>query len=90
MGSAFKYYFIVVAIFFIVFSGFMIWFFQTDMIAPEGYQFCQSKGYEGTSLFGSYNQMYSKVSCVSCYGGECIYQEFNVTKRFGIIVEVKN
>ena len=75
-------------IFGIVNLAFLVWFIQIDFLMPEGYNFCNDKGYERTSFGGSYSERFGKVKCVSCYDGNCSYEEFNVTSKFGIIVEV--
>lgn len=72
----------------LIFTIFTWWYFTTDgMFLPQGYNFCVDKGYESTSYLGSYNSMEGRVECVSCYKRDCQYKEFNVTKKFGIIME---
>ena len=62
---------------------------KKDFITPEGYSFCVEEGYDSVSLYGSYSERYGQVECFSCYKDDCIYKEFNVTKKFGLIVEDK-
>lgn len=57
---------------------------------PTGYYFCTEKGYDSTSMYGDYSEKFKKVECVSCYNSNCIYEEFNVTKKFGLIIEDKS
>lgn len=84
-------------ILFIVFVLFMsllplgaYWAMRSDMLTPEGFQFCREKGFDSTSFGGSYSEMFGKVKCVSCYDRKCKYKEFNVTRKFGIVKEIKN
>ena len=70
-------------------AGLFWWLIQIDNFLPQGYSFCNDQGYDSTSLYGSYSEKYGKVNCVSCYDGECIYEEFNVTRKFGIIREAE-
>lgn len=72
------------------FISLFYWVAQTDlMVLPEGHSFCDDKGYSSVSIGGSYEEMFGKVTCSSCYNGECKTEEFNVVKRFGIIIEDK-
>lgn len=66
---------------------FFIWYFKIDFPLTEGTNFCKSKGFEGTTLYGSYSGYHGKVQCTACYMSDCVHKEFNVTKKFGIIVE---
>lgn len=68
---------------FICFAGLLIWAFQVD----SGETFCIRHGYDSISLYGTYSKMYGKIECESCYKNDCIYKEFNVTDKFGIIVD---
>lgn len=61
-----------------------------DGAYPKGTAFCISKGYDSTSYGGGYSEEFGKVNCISCYRGQCIEKEFNVTKNFlRIISEVQ-
>ncbi len=87
MNALFKYLLILIGI--IVSVLFVIWIFSFDFTLPEGYKFCNNQGYERTSFGGSYSERQGKVECVACYKGECEYEEFDVKKVFGVIVEDK-
>lgn len=78
---------IVPCIFLIFMLLFVIWIFYVDV--DGGNTFCSRQGYDSVTIGGAYSEKFGKVKCVSCYDEECIYQEFNVTKIFGIIKEVK-
>ncbi len=69
--------------------GSFIYFTKIDFPMPDGYNFCRDKGYDSVSVYGSYSEKFGKVNCVSCYDLECDFEEFNVTKKFGIIKEIK-
>ncbi len=77
----------IVMIVILIMLGLVIWTIQLDFPLPEGHLFCKDKGYDGTSIGGSYSEKFGKVKCVSCYDGECEYGEFEVYKKFGIIKE---
>ncbi len=64
-----------------------VWVLNVDYMLPGGNLFCLDKGYDSTSWGGGYSEKYGKVKCVSCYDGDCVYEEFNVTKKFGIVME---
>ncbi len=82
-----KYWLIIFVIVFVAFM--MFWFTKMDIETPEGYSFCKSKGFDSVSLLGSYSEKFGKVECYSSYKDNIIYEEFNVTKKFGIIMEIK-
>ena len=82
-----KYLLILIGITFFILV--VIWSFSLDFPLPEGYKFCNDQGYEMTSFGGSYSERQGKVECVACYKGECEYEEFDVKKVFGVIVEDK-
>lgn len=85
-----KIIFVVLSILLILATCLYFYTSQIDFFfLPEGHTFCVNKGYDSVSFGGSYSQKFGKVNCVSCYNGECRYEEFDVTKRFGIISEVK-
>lgn len=71
-----------------VFLSIVVYTSNFDVVF-EGQNFCTDKGHDSVSLGGTYSEKFGKVKCISCYDGECIYEEFNVTKKFGIIVEEK-
>ena len=73
---------------FLLLAGFifgMVHMVKSDFIVPDGNNFCIEKGYDSVSRFGSYSEKYGKVKCAACYDLDCTYEEFNVTREFGII-----
>jgi len=70
--------------------GFLVYcWYAESLFLLEGRGFCERMGYDSVSILGTYSEKFGKVNCVSCYNEECIYEEFNVKKRFGIIMEDK-
>ncbi len=74
----------------ILLTGGLYYLSNSDFMDLEGNAFCSNKGFDGVSLTGTYSEKYRKVNCVSCYNLNCIYEEFKVIKKFGIIVEAEN
>jgi len=58
----------------------------------KGEAFCEDNGYDGVDWAngGIYSEKFGKVKCISCYGGECVTEEFNVTTTLGIIHKIKH
>ena len=82
-----KYWLIIIVI---VLIAFMFWLSKIDFMLPEGYAFCKNKGFDAISFSGSYSEKFGKVECYSSYKDNRIYEEFNVTKRFGIILDAED
>lgn len=79
-----------IVIFLFAFFACSLWYMvKSDFMDLKGRSFCEAKGYDSVSIFGQYSEKFGKVSCVSCYNRECTYEEFNVTKKFGIIKEAQ-
>ena len=53
---------------------------ESDINTIMGYKFCKSQGYDNYAPGKDYSERFGKITCISCYGGDCESKEFKVHK----------